>query len=111
MRIRFVAMTGLAVASVLGGTLVGAADAGATTPRIGTYCTAAEALDYRYQSNGTPTVCVYMGVNGGYRWVGVAATDPVIRAPGQPCSGAYPVAVTRYGKAIMCVQGTWMVGP
>ena len=107
--------TRIAVATLAGvGALIVAspvADASASTPQIGTHCTRAEASDYRYQRDGTPTVCVYMGASGGYQWTRVARTDPVTRELGQPCSGEYPVAKTRQGKAIMCVQGRWMVGP
>ena len=90
--------------------MVMAPQAGATTPQIGSPCTRAEVSDYRNQANGVPTVCTYMGATGGYKWVGVANADPVTRAPGQWCSGTYPVAVTRQGKAVMCVGNSWGYG-
>ncbi|MEE3851834.1 hypothetical protein VZC37_15935 [Gordonia sp. LSe1-13] len=102
-----------AVAVVAGGVIVLQDVPGATAspPRIGAPCTKAEARDYRNQPNGVPTVCAYMGGSGGFKWVRVAPADPVTRTLGQPCSGQYSVAVTPKGKAVMCAQGRWSVGP
>ncbi|GAB19995.1 hypothetical protein GOEFS_105_00060 [Gordonia effusa NBRC 100432] len=84
--------------------------ADASTPRIGSKCSGAEANNYRHTKAGTPTVCAHLG-SGAYKWVRVAKADPVRRSAGQPCTGKYSVAVTRKGKALVCASGRWRTSP
>ncbi|HQV18488.1 hypothetical protein [Gordonia sp. (in: high G+C Gram-positive bacteria)] len=108
MRIRAILIAGTIAVGGLTGV---AAEAHASKPRIGNYCTKSEVSNIQRTENGHWTVCVYMGSGGGYKWVATAKVDPVVRKLGQRCTGKYPVARTPRGKAVMCVQGKWTYGP
>ncbi|WP_245672817.1 hypothetical protein [Aldersonia kunmingensis] len=62
-------------------------------------------------NTGADIVCVFMGANGGYKWVSSA---PIIGTHnvGEPCDNSVDnVSKTPAGKAIMCVGDEWMYGP
>lgn len=107
MRLRATLIAG---AVVIGGMTGVAAEAHASKPGIGNYCTKSEVNNIRRTESGRWTVCANLG-RGGNQWVATAAVDPVVRAPGQRCTARYPVARTPRGKAVMCVQGRWTYGP
>ncbi|MGV9713343.1 hypothetical protein ACWDTI_22085 [Gordonia sp. NPDC003424] len=80
-----------------------------TTPAIGHACGAGEIGNLRYTTAKQPTVCANTGRD--ISWVRTGAVDPVTRHAGTGCSGAYAVAGSPTGKALLCADGRWVTNP
>ncbi|MFT3901332.1 MAG: hypothetical protein QM728_13950 [Gordonia sp. (in: high G+C Gram-positive bacteria)] len=105
MKTKAAILAGLAIAG-----LSLAAPAAHAAPVEGAACSKSELGDLRYTSAGKPVACITAG-RPTPRWTQTAKVDPIVREGGTACSGTYPVARNRAGKAIMCVSGVWMYGP
>lgn len=93
------------------GTLVALAPATAhaSTPAIGHGCSGHEIGNLRYTKAHQPTVCA--GTGRAIRWVRTGRVDPVTRHAGAHCPGAYSVAKSPTGKALLCADGRWARNP
>ncbi|MFW0794534.1 hypothetical protein AAFP30_12030 [Gordonia sp. CPCC 205515] len=93
------------------GTLVALAPATAhaSTPAIGRSCSGNEIGNLRYTTAKQPTVCANTG--RALSWVRTGRVDPVTRRAGAGCSGAYSVASSPTGKALLCASGRWVRNP
>lgn len=107
MKIRIIAgLSAIAATAALGTMTPAGAHA---APTIGTGCSSAQVNDFRYTSGHQPTVCANVGNR--FAWVRTGNAAPGVHNPGTACNGAYAVARTPQGKAVMCAAGHWTYGP